>query len=416
MNRVLTDKKSIRRVLALLWAFCMVMLLPGIVLATEADGGQEPVTYIERSWNGSEVVETVKTVTDYVEMTPNTSWFEGGKIYVAKGDITVKNRIVCNSHSRLILTDGCCLEAECGLSVDSGSFLQIFGQENNSGELIANKRGTDSTCAAIGGNHNSINSKIEIHGGSVYAYAIHRSYAAAIGGGTYGNGYEIVIYDGYVKANGGSGTAIGKGHGLKTGTEPCNVSIYGGSVNVAVGDTDAAIEATNLTICGGMVNATSTWNCPALRSNNIEISGGTVNAVSKLGGDVLSGKFNFTGGELTAVASGTGKVGEAQFTLGDYARAVYGNSANDIIGGFESGSFTIPAKAKYFKAMPLELCYVPSAGGTITASNISEGSVNIIIGCGALLIGAALGLIFGKKLFATAESKKETDTASDGRE
>lgn len=421
-------KKTV--VVSVLTLCMMIALLPCSVFAADvgSSNSQEPVTYIERSWNGSEVVETTRTVTDYIEVTPDTTYFANEKIYVVKGDVTVSDRILCDSHSRLVLTDGCTLQAEKGIGVDSGALFEIFGQEGNSGKLIANKKGENRDCAGIGGNHGSVRSTIQIHGGYVCAYPASDSWAPAIGGGTYGRGYELTVYGGFVKAYGSYGAAIGKGHGDSTfnGKGNTTISLYGGTIEAENGGSDAVIETSDLIVAGGAINVVSTWDGPAISSDNSVISGGFVLAASNAMGEVLVGPVSIsggsvfvigrgsgvnltapvkiTGGELMAIADGSSKMCEENLpiTFTDNIQVVYGDTVGETTAALQAGDAEIPYRAKYLKATPIQLDGVTSDG---SASIISDGSVIIIAACGALLVGAMLGLLLGKKIFG---SKKNT--------
>lgn len=378
-----------------------------VVFAEESE--KEPITYIERSWDGSKVVENKVTITDYYDVTSKTYTFNGKKPYVAKGDVVIKGRIDSGDNTKLILTDDCKLEVTQGINAANLCTLQIYGQDNNSGELIANKNGENQYAAGIGGHQYCKNATIEIHGGNIRAYSTSKSWAAAIGGGSYGeDGYEIVIYGGRVTASSSYGTAIGFGHASKGDT---NITVYGGSVNAAAGGGVAAINSTSLKVAGGTVIANTTWEKPAIETNNTVITGGSLagfttssgtaikgnttldggilSAISTSSGTALSGNVNVISGELTAVSNNGGKLSDATITRGENIIMGYATADDYYMTVLPKEDNTIPSKAIYLKI-------TDNVDSVVTGSTFSEGSTKIIIGASALIVGILIGLFFGK--------------------
>ncbi|MCQ2325328.1 MAG: leucine-rich repeat domain-containing protein [Paludibacteraceae bacterium] len=161
-----------------------------------------------------------QTANDVMEITSATyqdTWNEGW--YVVTGsDVTLSQGAVCWGAVNLILADGAKLTATGysddwgrsfpGIQVpDEGSSLTIYGQANQSGQLIAN--GEDDA-AGIGGESGRPGYNITINGGTVIATG--GMDGAGIGGGRRGAGINITINGGKVTANGGlSGAGIGGG-------------------------------------------------------------------------------------------------------------------------------------------------------------------------------------------------------------
>ena len=191
-----------------------------------------------KEWKTASVDATV--VTDAA--TPVT-WGTAGETtwYVVTGtNVTLSKGVICNGNVNLILADGAKLTAtgwvdledEIGwptyagiqVSVD-GNSLTIYGQAYQTGQLEAN-------------------------GGD---------YAAGIGGGNGGAGFNITINGGIVTANGKNGAGIGGGDG----GAGFNITINGGTVTANGGDHGAGIggghlgNGYNITINGGMITATS---------------------------------------------------------------------------------------------------------------------------------------------------------------
>lgn len=321
----------------------LVLLLTGV----QTSWAEEGVKYIERSWNGTTVVETEKTCTTYklLESSTHTNdgdfgvgdnpeWDNGGYKWVVVRGYVELDALLVQGEGHLILTDGAVLKCTGGIILESPNKLYIYSQSSSSetqGRIIAtqSKKG----CAGIGGrqsrevNGNLISmGTLEIHGGNISAtgagngagigggedrgiqstsyVAIYGGHvwaeggksAAGIGGGYSGNqGGPIRIYGGEVHANGGYGAAgIGGGNYFKGGSDSGEITIYGGDVQAFGGDYAAGIGGGD----GG--------DCTA----KIVIKGGKVLARSGsyaagIGGGYCGGlnsgvEINIEGGEVDA--------------------------------------------------------------------------------------------------------------------
>lgn len=296
----------------------------------------EKIQYIVRSWNGSEVTEETRDISDYTEiMSTNlpTDWnTDNGGWYVVTGTVEIADRITVTGNVHLILKDNCTLTAAKGITVSEGNSLTIYAQSTGTdmGKLVANA--VDECCAGIGGKYveNSSDGNggtITINGGEVRATGA--ASAAGIGGG-FGQVESaiIIINGGTVIANGGEGGA-GIGGGMGGGG---NITIRGGTVTATGGDYGAGIgcgeyaSSGTITITGGDVTANGGSQGAGIGkgyrgdqfgggSNNtiIIISGGTVKATGGDdsagigGGDYASGGIiTITGGTVTATGGGWG--------------------------------------------------------------------------------------------------------------
>lgn len=251
------------------------LLLITTCLLTLAQGAwaQEPVSYVNRTWDGSKVVETPSTCTTYTEISGNDPSQEqalNGGWYVVKENASRK-RIIIKAHHEvnIILCDGATLNSivtfeHLGIPA---TILHVYGQEGGTGKLVADAR-NDEKNAGIGANTASDGYKrlgeLYVHGGKIEARG--GKYAAGIGGAWYlGHNYngEVYVYGGEVYAYGG---AYGAGIGGGQNDDGADVTVYGGTV-WASGGTDAAgigsgeqtsgdRKGGSLTVYGGTVYGT----------------------------------------------------------------------------------------------------------------------------------------------------------------
>ncbi|MCQ2304153.1 MAG: hypothetical protein MJZ97_04060 [Bacteroidales bacterium] len=219
--------------------------------------------------------------TDAVEIANNTlnaGW------YVVRGSDENHGQLTCNGAVHIILADGAKLTANGwyevpGITVSGeGNSLTIYGQTNQSGQLIA-QGGHQG--AGIGGGVNGSGSNITINGGTVTAKG--GEYAAGIGGGlaltSGGLGSYITINGGTVTASGGNYAA---GIGGGSNASGSNITINGGTVTANGGGNAAGI--------GGGSNASG---------SNITINGGKVTATGGVGGAGVGGGFAGSGSNIT---------------------------------------------------------------------------------------------------------------------
>lgn len=224
------------------------LLLITTCLLTLAQGAwaQEPVSYVNRTWNGSKVVETPSTCTTYTEISGNNPSQEqalDGEWYVVKENASRK-RIIIKAHHEvnIILCDGATLNSIVTFEHSGipATILHVYGQEGGTGKLVADAR-NDEKNAGIGANTASDGYKrlgeLYVHGGKIEARG--GKYAAGIGGAWYlGHNYngEVYVYGGEVYAYGG---AYGAGIGGGQNDDGADVTVYGGTV-WASGGTDSA--------------------------------------------------------------------------------------------------------------------------------------------------------------------------------
>ncbi|MBQ0017603.1 MAG: hypothetical protein KBS63_00120 [Clostridiales bacterium] len=270
-----------------------------------------PVEYVYYTADGNTAVKHEDgSCPDYKKVKSTTTAFEDGKWYIVKGDVELGDRLTVAGTANLILMDGATLTASKGIAVSDGNTLNIYGQSEGTGSLVA-QTGGESGVAAIGGNYYNDGGTTSIHGGTITAKGTDQG--AGIGGGGQSGGGSLTIFDGEVNAVGGEySAAIGGGRSGAGG----NISIYGGTVN-------ATTDGHACGIGGGYTGY----------SGNITINGGTVNAA---GGDVgiggthdRNGSVTINGGTVTAEGV-FGAINYCDFTLGEAENFEAGASKNDI--------------------------------------------------------------------------------------
>ena len=423
-----------KKLLPFLLTLCMVFgLMPVTVLAES----QETVKYIERSWDGSKVVETEKSCTDYELLhSTNSSWYTVGQEgrttwYVAKGNITMNGTtLTVRGDVRIILCDGADVRIKDGIEVKTDYSLTIYGQAGDSGRLYAVNNSGD---AGIGCGPNSGVGHITIHGGVIEAHG--GKYAAGIGSGDERQmGSHITIFGGDIKAYGGDyGAGIGSGD--ETGGENGYIDIYGGKIYAKGGKDGAGIGGGNegngrhitiwggeieavagggtsgeasgigggddggggyITIHGGEVTATGKDDGPGIGGDSncgtIIINGGTITARGTEGGagiggalgeNLVKGSITINGGEVTASSRKTALIEELH--TAEYGSAGIGSGGGDITGG---GDLKVP---------------ITINGGNVRATG-SAGSAGIGTGNGGDVYGQIT--ITGGYVDAYANSKK----------
>ena len=202
-----------RKALSVCLALLMVAaLVPAQLIASV--GAASGVSYLSRSWDGSQVVTETKTADcqDYNSgITDLNGW------YYVNGYYEVSQRLNVTGTANIVINDGSTLLAKDGIHVPEGTTLNVYnttpGGEN--GRMVC-QVDTDNA-AAIGGNEGENCGTVNIYSGTVIANTRENGEdAAGIGGGYGGYGGHINIYGGTVDATGGSssydgGAGIGGG-------------------------------------------------------------------------------------------------------------------------------------------------------------------------------------------------------------
>ncbi len=318
---------------------------------THTSGTDEPmvmamaasISYIDA--NGDP--QTQPSATDIAEET--TAWSTGW--YVVSQSVTISSRITVSGTVNLILEDGFTLTANVGIGVPRGSSLTIYGQEEQSGSIVATGNNDN---AGIGGT-NDDGGAITINGGVIKATG--GDLGAGIGGGYKGTNGAITINGGTVTATGNrSSSGIGSGAQCSN-TE--TITITGGTVTANGGSDGAGIgggdlgDGGTIIITGGTVTATGD-------GGGAGIGGGSADRILTFGGN--GGTITIDGGNVTA-------------TGGDYGAGIGGGGQSGSGGTITINGGTVTATASGGSGIgsgsidPLK----DSSGGTI---KITGGIVN----------------------------------------
>ena len=311
----------------------------------EAKLSGDVAEYVERSWSGGdtdgEVVSEAKICTGYSTLSSDAETISGGW-YLLSGTVEVSKRARINGNVRFILKDGCKYTFKKGIYIVKGKTLTIYGQTNDSGQLIVTD-GDDQ--AAIGGQEDAVGGNLVVHGGYVKAHSNDNNYAGIGGGDGSKTGMQsVTIYGGEVDAHGESSAAgIGGGQQNDSGNQPV-VKIYGGKVTTDSEDYGAGIGGgedrggCEVYIWGGTVKATGGSKAAGIgggqegSGNKFVMYGGTVTATGGKDGAGVGGGHKCSGGTIEIYGgslTAEGKDGAYAIGSGDDAS---GNSLSLTIG------------------------------------------------------------------------------------
>lgn len=227
----------------------------------------DPITYLYRFEN--EKQEKTITKDEYVLLVDVTGSELSEGTYVVDRDITISDRrLVVNGTVNIILCDGFTLTCKQGITVATPNTLYIYGQENETGKLIASTDGQALSAAIGGGYYQATAGTIHLCSGTIEAIGGSDG-GAGIGGGNGGSAGTINIYGGNITSSGGVYAA-----GIGAGDEA-----YGGIVNIWNGN----IKTTGGEFGAGIGSGDQPGNAQIMTVN---IKGGTVEAI---GGDEAAG-------------------------------------------------------------------------------------------------------------------------------
>ncbi len=402
---------------------------------------EEPVSYISYYWdkNAQKLVqENKETIETYTLLTADsvvTDWTAGW--YVVEGTVNLPSRVNVTGEVHLILKNGCHLNANQGIQVETGNSLTIYAQseeESRMGRLTATG---GNQVAGIGGGEQGASGSITINGGAVTATG--GKSGAGIGGGYKGAGQNITIHGGTVTATGGEDGA-GIGGGFEGAGE--GITINGGTVTATGGSSGAGIgggfwgAGEKITINGGIVTAAGGSDGAGIgggyisAGQDITINGGIVTAAGESGGAGIGGGFEgagkgitINGGTVTATggddgagigggywAAGEGitingggywAAGEGITINGGTVTAVGGGGEAGIGGGFNSGGENIIITNGSVKASSISITPTDGTNDVYLAKLAVQSGVNEV----------TLDSGTGEKTFKRAGDHPDGDTA-----
>ena len=308
---------KLKRILATTVSLVMITgILPATAFAGNARAA-DAVSYVDRSWDGSQVVSEKKEVTEYIPISglqPENGAIQlkGGNWYVSDQSFyNLSSPVNCSGEVNLILCDGSKLNIfnQGGIRVPEDATLNIYGQSEDSGNLFCSNR-EKNNFAAIGGNNGEGCGNINIFGGRVEA--VGGDQASAIGSGKNAdmNG-TIRVFGGSVIANatdqGTNGTGIGSGF---NGDMNGDLIIYSGTVDTT-GINAAGVGAASFDVAGkgnmtgsvlvysGSLTAECSYDQVDWYANNGAGIGTSVSSSSQLTGGEFTGSVKIFGGTVT---------------------------------------------------------------------------------------------------------------------
>ncbi|MBE6819288.1 MAG: hypothetical protein E7517_09075, partial [Ruminococcaceae bacterium] len=321
--------KTIRKFISIVLTLVMLIgVFSAVPLSAAAETGSIP--YVERSWKESAgtVVWHGEFCTDYTDLRDRSSNTLSAGWYVVKSSFTITERLYIGDYTvNILLCDGATLTANDGIGLSRGGTLNIYGQANDSGKIVAHyEKGpeTEDINKGVIGADSGDTGIIRIYGGSLdveTGHTINCYYGAAIGGGKGGTAQKIEIYGGNISCRThGYGAAIGGGYGGKTSWDQsggtgtaAGIVIYGGNITANGYDGSAIGSGSN---CSGRDNsaiAIFDGDIAAVESATAAgIGGGEYSSNGPI--DIYGGRINASGVNSRYTGAGIGGGREANQT------------------------------------------------------------------------------------------------------
>ena len=209
-----------------------------IGVKVEKKGGAVDPANAYLKWDADQKKLVATEIPAEVTMVQNAdqgvTWTAG--TYVVEGEVTINGGIILNGNVELIIKDGAKLTANTIDGGGSGKNLSIYGQANQTGQLVVNNSNGDAisgittlevhSCQVKATSSNDYSggffniTTINVYGGSVDAECTSSA-----------DGYGIIMpYNGSINIYGGDVKAVGKGteNGITGG--PATVTVYGGKL------------------------------------------------------------------------------------------------------------------------------------------------------------------------------------------
>lgn len=222
-------KKQKTRLIAIILCVCMILNMntnPGSTVFASVTSSNA-VTYRYYDSYTEQLKTSTLEANTYNVVDTTASWdsAQNNGWYVVDDDITITNRVIVTGDVKLVLTDGHILTCSGGIEVAGENSLTIYGQENDTGTLIATASADQgeyempNALSGIGTHEGKIGS-ITIDGGTINATGD----GCQVYGGISGSGY----------AGAGIGGVILYNYGELT--EEGNITINGGNINAIGGE------------------------------------------------------------------------------------------------------------------------------------------------------------------------------------
>lgn len=319
------------------------------------------VPYISYTYNDNGITaSSEQQCQTYTSVTSSTTTWNNGW-YVVDSNVTISGRVTANGNNvNLILCNGCTLNVEGGIKVESGKKLTVYAQSektNTMGVLKAKDVVDTSENAGIGGNNGKAAGTIIINGGKIYTRGSkntsNNGAGAGIGGGHNGAGGTVYINGGYVSipqvkavAGIGGGSQASGGKIVINGGTVSAGSYAGSAIGCGWNSSGATVYINGGTVTGNTY--TSGWGIGG-KNSSVRITGGTISASATDTGYALGGtgaKVTITGGIVTAYSKSKNAI-EQTITFGNNMVAVSGKE-NDFSKSLPC--FDYPSKkGKYVK-------------------------------------------------------------------
>lgn len=308
--------------------------------------GKTGIPYVLRYWDeaSKKVHSTMALVPEYTLITEDTTSMRDGW-YVLHKDVTVNSKIFTSGTVNILLMDGCTLTASQGIFNEITSVLNIYGQNEETGTIVATG---DTGHPGLGGQISTCG-QINIFGGTIRATG--GLGAPGIGSArrnTSTREQSVNVFGGNVYATGGlysTGIGSGESYGDKIAVSPTitirggyvEARAYSGSTSAGIGGADGSSGCGTITISGGTVLAVGgkadiagIGNGSDAKSGNIIITGGNVRSITGAGGHRIgASKQNSS---VDSITDGNGStVSQKQITL---SGATAGTVVTEINGVF----------------------------------------------------------------------------------
>ena len=133
-------QKTVSILLSVIMLFSLFTIFP---IAVNAEGQEEGMSYIQRSWNGTKIMYKEMFCKDYKILDENTDVNLTEGWYALTKSISLNKRLMINSGTvNLILCDDAELKTIRGIGVSERATLNIYAQWEGTGAITFNDKYT----------------------------------------------------------------------------------------------------------------------------------------------------------------------------------------------------------------------------------------------------------------------------------